>query len=56
MRVTEPAFCDEIAAASGLAIKKSQKTPLVIFRGLEWKNSDGSAKDILRNQQEDMFL
>ena len=56
MRVTEPAFCDEIAAASGLVIKKSEKTPLVIFRGLKWKNCNGSAKDILRNKQEDMFL
>ncbi len=56
MKVTEPAFCDEIAAASGLVIQKSKKTPLVIFRGLEWKNCNGSAKDILRNKQEDMFL
>tara|TARA_B100000965_G_scaffold5566_1_gene4366 strand:+ start:350 stop:1120 length:771 start_codon:yes stop_codon:yes gene_type:complete len=56
MKVTEPAFCDEIAAASGLVIKKSEKTPLVIFRGLEWKNCSGGAKDILRNKKEDMFL
>ena len=56
MRVTEPAFCDEIAAASGLVTKKSGKTPVVLFRGLEWQNYDGSAKDILRSKQEDMFL
>jgi len=56
MKVTEPALSDEIAAASGLVIKKAERTPLVIFRGLEWKNCNGGAKNILRNKQEDMFL
>ena len=56
MKVTEPAFCDEIAAASGLLVKKSGKTPLVLFRGLEWTNTQSSIKDILRIKKEDMFL
>ena len=56
MKVTEPAFCDEIAAASGLVIKKSSKTPIVLFRGLEWANAKSSIKDVLRKKKEDMFL
>ena len=56
MKVTEPAFCDEIAAASGLVIKKSSKTPIVLFRGLKWVKAKSSIKDVLRNKKEDMFL
>ncbi len=56
MKVTEPAFCDEIAAASGLLIKKSGKTPIVLFRGIEWISTNSSIKDILRTKKEDMFL
>ena len=53
--VTEPAFCDEIAAASGLLMSKSGKCPAILFRGLSWSSEYGSAKDILRKQNEDMF-
>ena len=56
LKVTEPAFCDEIAAASGLLVGKSDKTPVVIFRGLTWKSKSGNAKQILRKTEEDMFL
>lgn len=56
LSVTEPAFADEISAASGLVVRKAGKTPLVLFRGLEWEaNQNSSAGDILRARQEDMF-
>lgn len=56
LSVTEPALCDEIAAASGLVIKKAAKTPAVLFRGVDWTADDNSsASDILRARQEDMF-
>jgi len=55
LMVTEPAFADEIAAASGLVVGKSAKTPMVVFRGLDWQDTDSSAADILRKKQEDMF-
>ncbi|MEM7438964.1 MAG: coenzyme F420-0:L-glutamate ligase [Pseudomonadota bacterium] len=56
LSVTEPALSDEIAAASGLVIAKSAKTPLVLFRGLNWHAVETtSAQDILRATQEDMF-
>ncbi len=53
--VTEPAFADEIAAASGLVMEKSSKTPLVIFRGLEWTPEKSKIVDILRKKKEDVF-
>ena len=45
-----------IAAASGLVIRKAAKTPVVIFRGLEWTpDQHASASDILRTPEKDMF-
>ncbi|MEL6233580.1 MAG: coenzyme F420-0:L-glutamate ligase [Pseudomonadota bacterium] len=56
LSVTEPAFSDELAAASGLVVAKSAKTPLVRIRGLGWTPHDTtSARDILRAGHEDMF-
>ena len=53
--VTEPAFCDEIAASSGLLMSKAGKCPAILLRGLSWSGEYGSASDILREQKEDMF-
>ena len=53
--VTEPAFCDEIAASSGLLMSKAGKCPAILLRGLSWSGENGSASDILREQKEDMF-
>ena len=56
LSVTEPAFADEIAAASGLVIRKAAKTPMVIFRGLDWvPDQQAKASDILRTAEKDMF-
>ena len=55
LKVTEPAFADEIAAASGLVIKKDSKTPVVILQGLIWKQTDSKSKDLIRKVEEDMF-
>ncbi|MFK7792060.1 MAG: coenzyme F420-0:L-glutamate ligase [Devosiaceae bacterium] len=56
LRVTEPAFADEVAAASGLVIGKAAQTPVVLFRGLDWPVvSDARAGDLLRAQSEDVF-
>ena len=55
LKVTEPAFADEIAAASGLVIKKDSKTPIVILQGLIWEQTDSKSKDLIRKVEEDMF-
>ncbi|MEM6609436.1 MAG: coenzyme F420-0:L-glutamate ligase [Pseudomonadota bacterium] len=56
LSVTEPALSDELAAASGLVVTKSGKTPLVLFRGVNWTPDAGArAHHIVRAKQEDMF-
>ena len=46
---------DRISAASGLVIKKASRTPVVLFRGLEWMQQDSKGSDLIRKQEEDMF-
>jgi len=55
LKVTSPAFADELAAASGLLMSKDGKCPVIIFRGLQWQASQSSASDILRPHREDLF-
>ncbi|MEM9144912.1 MAG: coenzyme F420-0:L-glutamate ligase [Pseudomonadota bacterium] len=56
LMVTEPAFADEIAAASGLVVQKAARTPAVLFRGVDWApHATSSGQDLLRPQTEDMF-
>ncbi|WP_252738092.1 coenzyme F420-0:L-glutamate ligase [Marinobacter salexigens] len=55
LSVTMPALADELAAASGLVMGKSDKTPAVLFSGVEWQTCDSSAGQLIRPQQEDMF-
>ncbi|GLP88372.1 coenzyme F420-0:L-glutamate ligase [Tritonibacter mobilis] len=55
LEVTEPAFADEIAAATGLVVRKNGRTPAVLLRGLDWQPTDSRGADILRKKQEDMF-
>lgn len=56
LRVTEPAFADEVAAASGLVVAKAAQTPIVLFRGLQWPNDEkAQAGDLLRARTEDVF-
>ncbi len=55
LAVTEPAFADEIAAASGLVVGKAARTPVMRLRGLYWADANDKAADILRPQKENMF-
>ncbi len=55
LSVTMPALADELAAASGLAMGKSDKTPVVLFRGIDWQPCNSSANELIRPQQEDLF-
>ncbi|ERS91114.1 hypothetical protein Q671_00785 [Halomonas sp. PBN3] len=55
LSVTMPALADELAAASGLVMGKSDKTPVVLFRGIDWQPCKSSANELIRPQQEDLF-
>ncbi|MBD5772415.1 coenzyme F420-0:L-glutamate ligase [Marinomonas colpomeniae] len=55
LSVTAPAFADELAAASGLLMEKSAKSPVIVFRGLDWPKTNSSSKDLMRAHNEDLF-
>ncbi len=56
LKVTEPALADEIAAATGLVVRKAGRTPLVLVRGLDWAPvATVRARDLVRAQEEDVF-
>ena len=55
LTVTKPALADELAAASGLLMHKSAKTPVILFRGVKWQPSNASIHDLIRPPQEDLF-
>lgn len=55
LKVTMPAFADELAAASGLLMKKDGKCPVIQFRGLAWQATDSQASHLLRASREDLF-
>lgn len=56
LSVTEPAFADELAAASGLTMAKAARTPMILMRGIEWTPEETtSARNLVRASQEDMF-
>lgn len=55
LSVTAPAFADELAAASGLLMEKSAKSPVIVFRGLSWPKTDSSSRDLIRAHNEDLF-
>ncbi len=56
LSATVPALADEIAAASGLAMAKNAKTPVVLFQGIDWQPASDSAQTLLRPTHEDLFL
>jgi coenzyme F420-0:L-glutamate ligase/coenzyme F420-1:gamma-L-glutamate ligase len=55
LKVTEIAVADEIASAAELVMGKLDLIPVVIIRGLRYKNKQGSAKDLIRKRKNDLF-
>lgn len=49
------AVADQIAAAAGLAMRKSDGCPAVLVRGLEWRPGEGSARTLIRAAGQDLF-
>lgn len=55
LKVTQPAFADELAGASGLLMVKSAKTPVILFQGLDWAQRHSRISELIRPPQEDLF-
>ena len=54
LTATVLAVADDVAAAAGLVMGKTRRTPAVIVRGLELEGS-GSGRDLVRPAAEDLF-
>ena len=55
LRVTQMAVADELAAAAELAQGKLDRVPVALVRGYAYQSGSGSAKDLLRDPERDMF-
>jgi coenzyme F420-0:L-glutamate ligase/coenzyme F420-1:gamma-L-glutamate ligase len=55
LKAAVAAVADEIAAAAELVMGKRDGVPVVIVRGYEFDKEDGSVKELLRPEAEDLF-
>lgn len=55
LRVSVEAVADELACAAGLVCGKLNRTPACIVRGYSYPIGRGSARDLLRPAQSDLF-
>lgn len=55
LRVTMPCPADEIAAAAGLVMEKLAAVPAAIVRGFPYEAGEGSAREIVRPFERDLF-
>ncbi|MET0596026.1 MAG: coenzyme F420-0:L-glutamate ligase [Polyangiaceae bacterium] len=55
LQATIEALADELSAAAGLVSSKLNRTPAVLVRGILYEAGDGSARDLIRPSERDMF-
>ncbi len=55
LSATTLAVADELAAASGLIMRKTARTPCVLIKGLPWSLTESSARELIRARKEDLF-
>lgn len=55
LSATVMAVADEIASAAGLAMGKNDAVPVVVVRGYPYERGEGSAREIIRKPEDDLF-
>lgn len=55
LEVTEVAVADEVAAAADLVKGKASRVPAALLRGVPRPKGDGTARDLVRKPEEDLF-
>jgi coenzyme F420-0:L-glutamate ligase/coenzyme F420-1:gamma-L-glutamate ligase len=55
LSATVLAIADEIAASSGLLMRKTARIPVVMMRGYYFDHGDGSVRDLVRARELDLF-
>lgn len=56
LQVTLLAAADALAAAAGLVMGKTSRTPAALIRGFPWQESGSNAAALLRPPERDLFL
>jgi coenzyme F420-0:L-glutamate ligase/coenzyme F420-1:gamma-L-glutamate ligase len=55
LSVTQMAAADELASAAELVMRKSDGIPVAVIRGFEHVPGEGSAKELIRPEEDDLF-
>ena len=55
LNVTQMAVADELASAAELVMRKSDGVPAAIIRGFKYAPARGSARELIRPEEEDLF-
>jgi coenzyme F420-0:L-glutamate ligase/coenzyme F420-1:gamma-L-glutamate ligase len=55
LNVTQIAIADELASAGELAMRKSDRVPVVVIRGFNYAKGNGNARELIRPKEEDLF-
>jgi len=55
LRASAEAVADELACAAGLVCGKLNRTPVCIVRGFKYQRGTGSARDLIRRKEQDLF-
>ncbi len=55
LSATVLAVADEIAASSGLLMRKTARIPAVVVRGYYFDHGEGSAQELVRPKEQDLF-
>ena len=55
LSATVLAVADEIAASTGLLMRKTARIPVVVVRGVYFEHRDGSAMELIRAKERDLF-
>jgi coenzyme F420-0:L-glutamate ligase / coenzyme F420-1:gamma-L-glutamate ligase len=56
LRATLLAAVDALAAAAGLVMGKTSRTPAALIRGFQWEEAESSVDMLLRPAEKDLFL
>ncbi len=55
MHATEEAVADELACVAGLVCEKNSRVPACIIRGYPYRRGSGSARQMVRPKEKDLF-
>jgi coenzyme F420-0:L-glutamate ligase / coenzyme F420-1:gamma-L-glutamate ligase len=55
LSATVLAVADELAASSGLLMRKTARIPVVVVRGYYFDHGEGTARELLRPRERDLF-